>query len=390
MPMQRTLFTLALLMAGASGATVVLADTAVIDPGLGTGLYTVQTDPGQPDNVTLSIMGGALLNVSSTGTRTILSDFGNPAQGALGSGALTGVSWAPSGLLGASQVWLVTDAAAGTNAGALFTVDPSTGHRTLFSDFGNAAQGPVGKTPAGVVYAHGLLGLDSAIYVLDNLAGTQEQGALFEIDPLTGNRTLLSDFGNGAQGALGKNPMSLAVVPAGILTGILGNNAGFVVLDDDVGTDGVGAVLVVDHLGHRTLLSDLGNSSQGLLAQSPQAIATAPTGLLGLGTAIYVTDNEIGTGGNGGVYQIQSNGQRTQVSDFGNLSQGSTGIDPNGIAATTDGSGNLWVADDLDAQSPTQAQLFVVNPVTGNRTSGSNCTLISLGPCQAPSLVSQH
>jgi uncharacterized repeat protein (TIGR01451 family) len=46
---------------------------------------------------------------------------------------------------------LVTDQDAGTGAGgALFQVDPTTGIRTILSDFGNSTQGPVGVTTDGV------------------------------------------------------------------------------------------------------------------------------------------------------------------------------------------------------------------------------------------------
>lgn len=46
---------------------------------------------------------------------------------------------------------LVADASAGTGgSGALFQVDPTTGARTLLSDFGNADQGPGGRDPTGV------------------------------------------------------------------------------------------------------------------------------------------------------------------------------------------------------------------------------------------------
>jgi hypothetical protein len=49
---------------------------------------------------------------------------------------------------------LVIDALAGTGGlGALFRVNPSTGVRTLLSDFGNVAQGPTGYDPYGVAIA---------------------------------------------------------------------------------------------------------------------------------------------------------------------------------------------------------------------------------------------
>jgi hypothetical protein len=49
---------------------------------------------------------------------------------------------------------VVSDANDGTgNLGALFRVNPSTGVRTLLSDFGNVAQGPTGSDPYGVAIA---------------------------------------------------------------------------------------------------------------------------------------------------------------------------------------------------------------------------------------------
>jgi hypothetical protein len=48
---------------------------------------------------------------------------------------------------------LVADGNGGaTLQGALFRVDPTSGQRTILSDFGNAAQGPTGNSPEGVVF----------------------------------------------------------------------------------------------------------------------------------------------------------------------------------------------------------------------------------------------
>jgi hypothetical protein len=46
--------------------------------------------------------------------------------------------------------------------------------------------------------------------------GTGSAGALFRVDPAAGSRTLLSDFGNAAQGPTGVNPRGVAVVPAAV------------------------------------------------------------------------------------------------------------------------------------------------------------------------------
>jgi len=43
--------------------------------------------------------------------------------------------------------------------------------------------------------------------VIDPQAGTSVLGALFRVDPVIGNRTLLSDFGNLAQGPKGQAPL---------------------------------------------------------------------------------------------------------------------------------------------------------------------------------------
>ncbi len=294
----------------------------------------------------------------------------------------------PSGLLGLSRTLLVTDPYAGSNEiGALFAVDPATGQRTMLSDFGNTAQGAVGVTPIGIAYGNGLLGLGSTIYVIDNEAGTNNDGALFAVNPTSGTRTLLSDFGNSAQGALGKNPIAIAVVPAGLLS-VLGLNAGLVVLDDDAGTGGTGAVFVVNGAtGYRTLLSDLGNSAQGPVAVGPQAL-TVTNGLLGP-TAIVVTDNLAGTNGQGALFAIDAYGNRTLRSDFGNSAQGPQGLDPSEVAATADVSGNVLVTDNFEDQDPTQAQVFLVTPA-GTRTSFSDCTVTAQGPCQAPAAITQY
>jgi hypothetical protein len=77
--------------------------------------------------------------------------------------------------------------------GALFVVNPATGERTILSDFSNPAQGSLGQAPTGVA-----VGAEGQIFVSDLFAGTGFSGALFGVDPDTGNRTLLSDFGQGA------------------------------------------------------------------------------------------------------------------------------------------------------------------------------------------------
>ena len=62
----------------------------------------------------------------------------------------------------------------------LFSVNPSTGARTIISDFGDLSQGPVGR----------LAGL-----TVNDLGDILVSGAaLFRVNPSTGTRTILSDF----------------------------------------------------------------------------------------------------------------------------------------------------------------------------------------------------
>jgi len=69
--------------------------------------------------------------------------------------------------------------------GALFSVNPVTGNRTVISDFGNASQGTLGLDPLGVA-----LGPSGDILVTDFSAGTNFKGALFSVNPVTGNPLL--------------------------------------------------------------------------------------------------------------------------------------------------------------------------------------------------------
>lgn len=382
--------------------------TVIVDRQLGTQVGSLPNplDPSNP----IPLLGGALLTVDSSGNRTLLSDFGDPGvqnDQPLGGGYLSAISSMPAGLLGLGRTILVLDALAGTNQqGMLFTVDPATGNRAVLTDFGNPSQAQstaangnkvLGQSPAGMAVANGLLGLGSSIYVVDNNAGTNENGAIFKVDPSTGNFTLFSDFGDSSQGQTGVNPQSIAIVPAGLLS-ILGANAGFAVLDIDAGTDEVGAVFIVDGNGNRTLWTDLGKAgTNGVQAVDPQAIAAAPSGLLGVGAAIYVIDNKAGTipsggtEGDGALFQIATDGSGTysQVNDWGDASFGVLGEDPNGITAMTGLNGNVLVTDDFIESADIAGQLFAVNPSTGQRTVITDCSNTAQGPCQQPVAVTQ-
>jgi len=212
------------------------AGILVVDEGVGTGFQ------------------GVLFAVSAaTGARTVLSDFGNAAGGALGDSPIA-VAVATTG-----EVLVLTDRGGTGDRGVLFRINATTGMRTALSDFGNAAQGPVGSSTSGLhVSAAG------EILALDFDGGTNGRGTLYRVHPVTGVRTVLSDLGNAASGPVGDRPEDIATDAAG---------RGLIV-DGDFGTASRGAIYRVDlGSGARTLLSDFGLSGQGPLEQTPLGIA---------------------------------------------------------------------------------------------------------------------
>lgn len=366
-----------------------------------TGMRTVLSDFGNPmqgptgqspfgvtvvDSNTLLVIdsqgisgNGTLFSVDpTTGMRAVLSDFSNTAQGPLGVEPV-GVMMGPAGNL------LVTDTDAGTDVpggeeggnGALFSINPATGTRTLLSDFGNATQGPLGQTPTGIARGAG-----GTIFVIDPDAGTDipndgktgGNGALFQINPTTGVRILLSDFGNTTQGPAGINPGGVVLGPGGVLF----------VADTEAGTGGAGTLFSVNPLtGARTVLSSFGVMGQGAAGIDPFFVAVAASG------ALLVTDDDAGTdipldgqvGGNGALFSVNpTNGNRTLFSDFGNVMQGATGVHPVGIAIVPlIQPGDALVIDFLAGTNGAGA-LFSVHPTSGDRVMVSDFGNLMQGP----------
>ncbi len=89
----------------------------------------------------------------------------------------------------------------------LFRVDPSTGIRTIVSDFNDATQGQVGGTTLDVAVEP-----NGNILVTDlQPSGVLPRGVPFRVNPSTGARTILSDFGNLGQGPKGAAPCDVVV-----------------------------------------------------------------------------------------------------------------------------------------------------------------------------------
>ena len=141
---------------------------------------------------------GELVRINpQTGFRTSLTNFGSgPFQGSNPTSVAVEVN---------GQI-LVTDEGhpSTTPFGLLYRIDPQTGARIILSDFNTGAN--TGREPEGVA-----LEADGQILVVDKHAGPLTRGQLFRIDPQTGARTILSDFGLGTN--QGNDPLAVAVVP---------------------------------------------------------------------------------------------------------------------------------------------------------------------------------
>lgn len=123
-----------------------------------------------------------------------------------------------------------------------------TGERTLISGFGDADQGPLGFGPIAVAIDN-----SGSILVIDPGSGQIPGGTLFRVDPATGQRTVVSDFTDPNQGPLSFAELSdVAVTSAGAI----------LVLDASGGSEnGLGALLSVDPAtGQRTTVSDFWRS----------------------------------------------------------------------------------------------------------------------------------
>ena len=293
---------------------------------------------------------GALFRVDAvSGNRTVLTDFGNALQGQPGASPLD-VSVEADGKI------LVLDPSGGTNfKGMLFRVDPVTGQRLPLSDFGATNKGPLGDFPSGVaVEANG------NILVVDAEAGTNRKGMLFRVNPVTGQRSVVSDFGAGA---------NQGVDPAGVAVEANGN---ILVVDFNAGTNKRGILFRVNPgNGSRTVVSDFGSFTFGPLGVFTLDVAVEANG------NILVVDAEAGTNSSGLLFRLdRTTGVRTPLSDFGAGSQGSLGGEPTSVAV--EANGDILVVD--PAGSGSNGDLFRVDPVNGTRVRLSRFGNSAQGP----------
>lgn len=262
---------------------------------------------------------GALFRVDPmTKIRTILNDFNDPTQGDP-SQVQRGLGVEPVGVaVEANGNILVVDKEAGTNnEGALFRVNAKTGKRSLLSDFGRGQN--QGGAPVGVaVEATG------NILVICITGGTNTNGptgALFRVNPNTGNRTRFSDFGNSGQGTGGEDPKGVAVEANGTI--LVTRNGG------SLGGRGV-LVRVNPSSGVRTVVNNFADPSQGqggVLGMTPLGVAVRANG------DILVIDANAGINNRGTLFRVDPVTElRTVLSDFNDPRQGPLGVEPVGVA----------------------------------------------------------
>lgn len=128
-------------------------------------------------------LGHTLLSLSSSGSDRISNRrFSRLRVLLCGLWLFTGLLWAGGAVQAETQPGdiLVAD----QQMNALLLVNPTTGQRTIFSSFSDASQGPEGSGLTGVA-----VGADGRIFVT-----ASTQAILFEVDPDTGNRTVVSNF----------------------------------------------------------------------------------------------------------------------------------------------------------------------------------------------------
>lgn len=153
--------------------------------------------------------------------------------------------------------------------GNIYRVDGGTGNRVLLSDPTNAAQGPALVSPAGVVVLK-----DGRIFVSD----TSVQ-AVIEVDPVTGNRSLLTQPGD-------------LVTPFGIAAGPVKRLGSFsrlpeVLVVSDTGSNArdeiIGPVLVNPNNGNIRHISTEANRVADIQYNDPRAVAVSNKGRIYIG-----------------------------------------------------------------------------------------------------------
>lgn len=254
----------------------------------------------------------------------------------------------------------------------LFSVNQASGSRRVLSDWNNAAQDPAFPEDAvrSGILEDVAVSASGDIVILDfrtNESGTSKRDLLFRINPTNGNRTIISDFRDSAQGIIA-SPDSVAFDGEEILVAgefIIGGN-----LHD--------ALFHVDpKSGFRTLIVDF-QGFEGILTEDSLAVDASGNVFI-LDVADFFQGGKFITSK---LYKVDPTiakppfAGRILLSDFGDTTKGETGR-PSGMAV--DASGNLWVIASQGAL-PVRLVLFKIDPKTGTRVLVAGDIGISCAP----------
>jgi len=378
---------------------------------LDSGPYTIQLQPGRIADFSFKMIIGPILEVNvNFQTENVFAPVGSSTRDYLLRIASRGVdpvavAYDNGAATGLADRILVLDSNAGTGGrGALFTVSPSTGIRTLISDFGNINQGPLGADPISLAIEP-----SGNVLVLDQNAGDPSFrasscpskspgtgcGAVFRLIKANNfQRVLIHDLGDPTQ----RDPfqpsaimaINFGVNPSGLALDASGNIR---VVDTDAGDPGLratncpsksagigcGAVFRLSPSGAtftRSLIHDFGGGACpcGVL---PAAIAVDASG------NSIVVDQSAGTSAKGALFRITVDGMtRTQIHDFGTggtcPNPPNCGVDPVDVAI--DPSGNFAVVD-ANAGSRSRGVVFritadgVTRTIINEMGAGTACDL---------------
>ncbi len=146
----------------------------------------------------------------ATGQRALLGDGGLPSTppGVTVVGVFQGVAVEASGQILVTDMRGFTTNGISSASGLLLRLDPTTGGRTLVSDFTDANQGPIAFWPLGIALESPAQAL---VFVHHFRSDALDRGGVFRVDLTTGQRILLTDFNDAAQGALSVGGPSIAI-----------------------------------------------------------------------------------------------------------------------------------------------------------------------------------
>ena len=249
----------------------------------------------------------------------------------------------------------VADFGAFGGSGGIIRVDSTTGARTTVSENSSPAGGPAFLEPLGVVIAP-----NGDLLVADQNA-FGGGGGVIRVNPVTGQRTTVSENASPAGGPQFVDPFALT----------LAANGDILVSDQNAFGGGGGVIRVDPVTGVRTTVTQNGAPTGGPSFDAPFGITTEANG------SIVVADSTLAA-----LVRVDSaTGSRTVLSNNSTPPGSPTFDDPYGIARAA--SGDIIVGDGLAFPGPS-AGLIRTNPLTGARAAITQNT----APAGGPSIVS--